>query len=198
MLPGRVRAAKENSFSAPKLTFRLPSFTPWSTTDGSWADVSFSRKKRKVRETPVAHSRWFPTMTRGNPLHGLHSLLIRTVLTFLFSPRWRLLPLACWCYLLLSPWLPSSVQHQPAGTSKVLKPGWTPCRPSTCQNFLLVLPSEGGFNTKHALLPSVSSHCSLHKDYTASTYGFIPSPTLTHSAVWDPATGTSIQIFAAP
>lgn len=51
------------------------------------------------------------------------------------------------------------------------------------QNFLLVLLSEGGFNTKHALLPSVSSHCSLHKDYTASTYGFIPSPTLTHSAV---------------
>lgn len=51
------------------------------------------------------------------------------------------------------------------------------------QNFLLVLLSEGGFNTKLAPQPSASSHCSLHKDCKASTYGFIPPPTPTHSAV---------------
>lgn len=51
------------------------------------------------------------------------------------------------------------------------------------QNFLLVLLSEGGINTKLAPQPSASSHCSLHKDCKASTYGYIPPPTLTHSAV---------------
>ena len=133
---GGKQREKESPLLYLKLMLKLLSLTPWSTPDGIGADMPVSRMRRKVRETPMAHSRWFSTITRGNLWHGLCSLLVSAILKFLLFPRQGLLSLACWYYLLLSPRLPSSVQHQPTGTPEVPHQiptrGQIPCSPSTC------------------------------------------------------------------
>lgn len=74
------------------------------------AELTSPSPEEKVRETPVAHSRWFPTMTEEihawTPQPSNKDCSDVSILS-----KVKATSLACWCYLLLSPWLPSSVQH---------------------------------------------------------------------------------------
>lgn len=110
-------------------------------------------------------------MTRGNPLHGIPQPSTDCSDVFLFSPRWRLLPLACWCYLLCSMAtiiIPASACWDLQGAQAWLDS----CRPSnSAVNFLLARQRE--VLTQSTLLSAFSVFpLLLYKDYTASTYGF--------------------------